>query len=222
MVPLCDECSGTYAGASGLCGRCGASADSCFKLCDSCAIQADECQGCGKKLQSGYSQADLVAIAAGISERDLAVKTAEATYRAAVAPIQDAVTAFTKADEEAYAAYKAVTAEVDAVCAAANQAFQKAWQAKEGVDAARKAKQDVDDAATPVRAAAHKVHEQRREEIDAEYGEQRKIYDDARQTSLNAKHKAEKKCDLTLSFIAGRHRLEVGYKMELQRLEEQG
>lgn len=220
MTILCDECSGAHSGASGPCSLCGASTNSAFQLCDACAVNGDECPCCRAKLNSGFSQADRDAIVGALAGRKLAIEEAAQACAAATAPIKIEVEAFLAADREANEVYGLATAETSAAYSAAFAAFQEAWQKKEGVDEARKAKEEALVVSQNASRLASQAFQKRRDEIDAQYGEQRKIYDAAQQTFRDAKRKAEGKCDLFVDFIAARHRLEVGYKMELERLEQ--
>ncbi|MBY0359613.1 MAG: hypothetical protein K2W82_16530 [Candidatus Obscuribacterales bacterium] len=218
---LCDACSGTtFAASSGPCAQCQANTNAQYQLCDTCAIQADLCQCCGYTLESGYSQSSIDAIVEAVRVKCEAIEVANAAYAAAVEPIKEAVAALTKADDESSKAYFAVVKDADAAFIAAGNKVGEALQRKEGVEEARKAKAEADAHAESVRTVAREALDKCRQEIDAQYGDERKILDAAKQTLRNAKTKAERKCELLVGLIAARHQLEVGYKAELERIEQ--
>ncbi len=220
MELLCNTCrQGGYLTVSAPCSQCKNQTASEFQLCQTCALRKDQCQKCLTKLDAGFTADDLAAVDKAQSVYDTAVAAAETVFAAAFEPLKEAVSSFTKADEEAHASLRLATKDTDEACTRTGAELQTAKTSRKDVATAQKAFDDACALARQTREAARVIYLQSGVAVDAQYGTQREQYASAQDARNKATTKAEHKYEAMVQLVIQRRLLEQGYLAEIKRIE---
>lgn len=220
MELVCTNCSrGTLLTISGPCAECGFGTYANFQLCQACAMRADECQQCRKKLNAGFSTAEIEAVSKAAAERAATIQAIEHSYHQVVDPIKDAVEAFKKADADAYDELRQATTESMSTYDKAVEVLRAAHARRQDVEAAQKAYDEASAAAREARQQADCVMKTRREAIDAQWGKERNIFDEATSARQKNTWRAQRRFEAFVNLVLGRRQLEMKYKAELEKID---
>ena len=218
---LCEEHQGAHTAAAHKCSLCPNDTNSCYMLCTVCAVQNDECQECRTKMNMGIDSKtvnELVETRTRMLEK---VAQAEVEFQAAIAPLADAIAAFTKADNQAGEEFRQSVEVEKAACEQARQAWCKARESDVDTTEAKAALDAAGAALKPKNEFGYKLLEQRRKETDAIFGAAREQYEQATRTLSSTRWKAERVMDASINRVLGHIGVEMGYTYELKRIEEQ-
>jgi cellobiose-specific phosphotransferase system component IIA len=223
---LCNECRGAHTMAARKCTQCSNITNSCYKLCTICAMQADECQSCRKKMNAGVEQKTIDEIVAFRVTKGAAIAQADADYQAAIAPLEEAHEAYTKADMEAGDEFNrnvkpAREAYDNARAALVEQKRLRSEGQPADVDAAEKALEEATPAIRAANENGRKLIDERRATTNLTYGVQRAAYEEAGRAHQSARWKAERRMDLSVGRVLGHIAIELGYKAAMEQLDQQ-